>query len=97
MPAVKLAGPVLLPKLLTTTLAVNATAVTRWVLLTVYVPVPPVPPTNAVIRVPAVIPVPNIVDPTFNLPRVTEITFSTAKIMSRQEWSLTQPGRNNNG
>lgn len=26
-----------------------------------------------------------------------EITFSTAKIMSRQEWSLTQPGRNNNG
>lgn len=24
-----------------------------------------------------------------------EITFSTAKIMSRQEWALTEPGRNN--
>lgn len=45
-------------------------------ILTVYVPVPPVPVPNAVIIVPAVAPVPDIWEPTCRTPEVTAVTVS---------------------
>jgi len=41
---------------------------------TVYVPAPPVPVPNAVMVVPAVIPVPDMTDPTDNTPLTTAVT-----------------------